>query len=154
MKLIFWGILSYKLQIICNLVVLIELTRSHWKILIFGQNEPQNINFSIYGHTYFGLNLAIFLSNRAEFFFMILMLFWKKSYFWREYGRGRHRGRHRGAKGSSTVSKTCFQTNRVWIPLKMPVMKKLIIQVTGNLSRCFKIISGHGKIKRLCTTDF
>ena len=40
------------------------------KILIFvqviGQSGPQNINYSIYGHTFFGHNSAIFLSNWAE----------------------------------------------------------------------------------------
>ena len=33
-----------------------------------GQNGPQNINYSTYGHTFFGHNSSIFLSNRAAFF--------------------------------------------------------------------------------------
>ena len=36
----------------------------------------------------------------------------------------------------------------------MPVLEKLISQVTGNFSSCFKIVSGYGKIKNLGTTHF
>ena len=70
---------------------------------VMGQNGPPNINYSMYqGHTFIGHNSAIFCPIELIFLVTqeILMLFWKKSNFWRENGRGRHRG----VKGSGASS--------------------------------------------------
>ena len=71
-----------------------------------GQNGPQNINYSINGHTFFGHNSAIFCPIGLETFLVTHKIiiyrlvmrncdfdaFLKISYFWRENGRGRHSG--------------------------------------------------------------
>ena len=68
-KLTFYGTFSYKMLIICHLVVFIEIIRSYWKFLIFGhvmgQNSPQL--FHIWAYVFWPW-LGHFLSNRAEFF--------------------------------------------------------------------------------------
>ena len=51
------------LRRMCNLVVLIKLILSQWKMLIFrqviGKNVPLRTNYSIHGHTFFSHNSAI-----------------------------------------------------------------------------------------------
>ena len=53
---------------VCNLVVLVEWTWSHWRVLIFGRDGPQSINFSILcGHALFGHDSAIFFPIGLKF---------------------------------------------------------------------------------------
>ena len=111
-------------------MVLIEYTRFHWKLLIFGpimgQSGPQNINcYSIYGHTFFGHNLAIFcpiglkiiLVSQKIIIYRLVM----RNHDFGAKGSGASSSDQKvcllgGPFGSSAISKTCFQKNRVWTP--------------------------------------
>ena len=102
---------------------------------VMSQNGPQNLNYSIYGHTFFGHNLAIFcliglifLVTQETIIYRLVMrnhdfnAFLEKFIFLWENGRGRHRdSKGSGASspdqkfgplgklfGSTAISKTCF----------------------------------------------
>ena len=126
-------ILNWILQRVCNLIEFIASTWYHWKILIFGQvigqNSPQNIKYSVYGHTFFGHNLAIFrpigmnvftVTQEIIMYWLVVWCIFKRNpIFDGEMGvaaKGSVTSRldlkigpMDGPSGSSVISKTCFQ---------------------------------------------
>ena len=135
------------MRTICNL----NKPGSYWKMLIFkqvmGQNDPQNNNYSIYGHTFFGhtsaifcpIGLKIFLVTQEIIIYRLAMVnhdldtfFWKKTNVWRGKWAWPPRCRQR-VWGLKTQRKSwpngmTFWVNRyvenlskirAWTPLKM-----------------------------------